>query len=271
MTAVVAGYWPPWTGINPNNATLEQSVRANSLDQMTPPAGTMNLNGQRLAVLGDPTLAQDVAPVKHSYGGWILDQTGWTRTSNTTFTTPTNETAIYTPGTKVRWQESAVQKYGVVASSSFAGVTTVTLMPTSDYVMAATPDNNTNQYAYGRPVDFPSAFAWAPTDNGFSAAPNLTGSYWSVNDGVCTLVHSLFANGTSNATTYTVNLPINASAVGTRIAMAIGDGNDNGAATMVFVQISGGGSIATLSKDPGHASWTASGAKGASFQIVYSI
>lgn len=269
MTAV--GYWPPWTGISSNNAALEQVIRANSLDQMTPPQATLLLNNQRLASAADPVNPQDVATSHQSYAGWSTDPNAWTRTGNTTFTQAANTTAYMVPGTKLRWQESAVQKYGVVATATFgAGTTTVTLAPTSDFVMAATPDGGTQQYSYGKPVDFPTSFTWVPTNTGFSANPNNTGSFWAVSDGLVTITYFCFTNGTSNATTYTItNLPIPQKA--SQGSVATGNGVDSGAATAVAGTISG--TTLTLVKGSVGSSspWTASGAKSADITMSYPI
>jgi hypothetical protein len=81
-----------------------------------------------------------------NYDGWSYDSRPWTFVSATTgaggglgtFTVHGNATSYLYPGVKVSWVDTGATKYGVVASSSFSvDTTTVTLIKTSDYTMAA--------------------------------------------------------------------------------------------------------------------------------------
>ena len=67
-------------------------------------------------------------PSSGGVGGdfWTADTA--TRTGNTTFTVATDKTATYSKGLVVRWTESSTQRLGMVVSSSFSSVTTVTIV-----------------------------------------------------------------------------------------------------------------------------------------------
>jgi hypothetical protein len=92
----------------------------------------------------------------------------WTRVSDTSFTSAGNATARFRKGTLLRWAESGVTKYGVVLSSTFGGVnTTINMIPTSDYVMATTPDVGSQYVSHGlNPEGFPAFFNYTPSYTG---------------------------------------------------------------------------------------------------------
>ena len=60
-------------------------------------------------------------------GGVWVTFTG-TRTANTTFTVAGNQTSIFTKGLIIKWSESTDVKCGMVISSSYSTVTTVTIV-----------------------------------------------------------------------------------------------------------------------------------------------
>lgn len=250
------------------SANVEAVIRANTLDQLAAPAASVLFNSQRLVSLADGTLATDAATIRQVLNGiWLVDGNGWTRTGNTTFTQAADTTSYIKPGTKLSWKEAGVQKYGVVSTAVFAtGTTTVTMMPTTDFVMAATPDAGM-AYAYDNPFGFPTSFAWAPVSTGFASGPTQAGSWWSVHNGLCFCSYFIFIAGTSNATTYTVVAPIAAKS-GPAI-VTIGDGTDNGTAVIVRAAVTTG--TITLTRDPGNLAWTASGNKSGTFYLTYPI
>jgi hypothetical protein len=213
-----------------------------------------------------------------TWPGWNATGVPWARVSNTQFTlsSGTDLTAQYVPGMKLMWTESGVTKYGVVASSSFASsTTTVNLIPTTDYVMAATPD--VEPHACWSPFhqpDFPSRFAYAPSVTGFSTAPSVSESWWSVSDGLCFVNLAWLVPGTSNTTGFTVNLPIE-SGTGASLVAGLAAGEDSGAGVAASFSIVSSNTFVTLYKGSGlglaAASWTASGSKNAGFQAAYPI
>ena len=238
------------------------SIIENIPAQNFTPTAAWNLNGQRLN--------------NFSMTGWVSDGTTWTRTSNTTFTVPTNLTAIYQTGVVVKWQESGTQKYGTVLSSAFTSLTTVTLVPTSDYVMAANPDGGSNQYAnswLGTPYDFPSVFAWSgAAATGFSSAVTLTNMQFSIKPGRrITLSYGIFGV-TSNATTMTLTgMPIGSSAGAgsTGGAVAAAQAIDAGVLVEAYANIVPSTTTVQLFRYGLSTAWTASGQKAASGQIEY--
>lgn len=182
---------------NTNFVGLVEAVPAQN---MTPTAA-WSMNGQKL--------------YDFAQSGWVQDGTTWTRTSNTTFTVPGNVASVYETGVIVKWTESGTQKYGIVASSAYTTLTTVTLVSTSDYVMAASPDANSNNYAQswlGIPYDFPGSFTWSGVGVSGGTSPTVSYATFSIKPGRRILM-SFAVTCTSNAGTFTLTgLPITSAA-----------------------------------------------------------
>lgn len=256
-------------------ANVESIIRANRLDQMAVPTAKLNFGGEAVGNAADGTFGTDLATVEQT-AGWIQDSNAWTRTSNTTFTVPGNLTAIYLPGTVVKWQESAVQKYGVVVSSAFTSLTTVTIVQTT-ISMAASPDANTNFYSHGVPTDLPAQFTWSGiAQAGWSGSPTLLGFFSVV--GPRRIEFMFYISGTSNATTATCTLPIAAAASNVFASISAQDNATSAAwanTTTMPGACSTTASSNTLSFGKGanvaSGAWTASNTKTIIGQLIYPV
>lgn len=254
------------------SASFESAVETLKLNQLQNPNGAVNMGSNQINALSDGINATDAATLEQTQQ-WVQDTNAWTRTANTTFTTAANTTAIFGPGVVVKWKESGVQKYGVVASSAFTTVTTVTLVSTTDYVMAANPDANTNYYSYGVPRDFPNSFTWSGIGaTGISGSLSITLATFTVKPGRRMLVN-FNVSGTSNANSFTLTgLPISSSSTGA--AYGACTGIDNNDWTPASLNIAASSSSIVASKVyPGvsllTATWTTSNSKGLLGQIEY--
>lgn len=250
-------------------SNVESIIRSQPTNLLTPPTAAVPGGGQRYSGLGTPSAIGDAMPL------WNYDGTTWTRVSNTQFTIASvnDLTPFYAKGTALKWQESGgTQKYGVVASSSFAGSTvTVNLIPTTDFVMTANADAATNGYSYvPHPPGFPTSFAWTPTVTGFGAGagPTLpTSCWWSLNGGLITVSFAWFGAGTSNAGTFTITnapLPFAGTTVSAAGPCVVTDSGTQGPGLMSIV-----GSVITLTKAAGTATFASTGNKNASGAITY--
>lgn len=159
--------------------------------------------------------------------GWIPRTETWTRTGNHTFTVTGNLTTTFRKGTKVRYKDGGSYEYGVVASSAFSSVTTVTLFTNTDYAMAATTITDTYISYIENADGFPDWFAYSSTVGGFSGTPTQVGRYRV--SGKTVLVH-LYIEGTSNATTFTATAPV-ANGLGVTIFFQPARGVNNSNAT----------------------------------------
>ena len=119
-------------------------------------------------------------------------------------------------------------------------------------------------------------FPWAeytPSYTGFSSDPTIKTRY-AVHGKVCIVTAAATANGTSNATSFTMSAPFTAATVSSMIwANALAYYVDSGSATYGNgrAAISSGSSTITLSAETGPTGWTSSGNKAATFMLIYEI
>ena len=264
----------PGTWVSPlTNAAGEQAIRNQRLNQMSVPSADVGMGGFTFLDLGQGALSNQPARMDQ-LGGWIPDPNVWTYVSGTSFTVPGNLSTLYTVGLHVKWSEAGVPKYGCVASSSYdstTGLTTVTLIATSAYAMAVTPDALSVYYSFTNPPDYPHAFAWTPVYNGFSTAPTPAQCWWALNNGIMTCAVFTYIAGTSNADTFTINAPVVSNAsfgMGMNPAFA----TDNGTPGLfAMAYILAGDAVISLELAGGPSTWTASGQKGAAFVCAYPV
>jgi hypothetical protein len=208
--------------------------------------------------------------------------------ANAAITIPAESGAILVKQTSTIWQ--AHYTFGAVVPPNFA-----TLVP---YVGAT---SNVNLGAYGITVadeaygsgwdgslEVPTKNAvydkiqsigswdnWTPTLTGFSANPTNSVYRYSLNGKVCTLAIRQGANGTSNATTFTISLPFTAATITNMLWMAPTAAIVNNGATPTtsgMAQIASAGTTMELFIDQNNGAWTAANGKRVKgMQIVYEI
>jgi len=235
------------------------------LTELTAPITT-----DMLAIVDDPggsPVTKKVQAGSLFTDGWVNDGTVWTYVSASTFSIPGNVTATYQKGTFLKWTQTTV-KYGVVVSSSYSAPnTTVTIVVNTDYTIANAAIS-ANYFSYAaNPRGWPGWFAYTPTFAGFSAAPTVVAKFNIVNK-VCHVLIYTSAPGTSNATNFTITMPVVSSITST---ISVGDLVDNSAAVASgLAQIPAASSTLTLLKSAA-GTWTNANNKYASFGIFYAI
>ncbi len=198
--------------------------------------------------------------------GWVDDSAHtWTYASASTFTIAgVDLTSVFTPGTRLKFTQTTV-KYGIVASSSFSTNTTVTIIVNTDYVLANAAIS-ANYYSYvANPQGYPGWFNYTSGCAGFSAL-STNDARFATNGRVCQLaVHFI---GTSNATTFTFNLPV-ACVAAEQFNYFLTLSNDNSVTAvrrLAFATTTSGRFDAALNANNG---WTASGVKSAVIDLAY--
>jgi hypothetical protein len=193
--------------------------------------------------------------------------------SATTFTMSGDYTAVIGKGTKIKLTQTTA-KYFYAASASYAGgVTTVTIYANTSYTLANAAITLPN-YANGFPFDFPGLLSYTPTFTGFSADPGLGTCQYKVIDGMCFAAIKLTTNGTSNATTFTISLPITAKITAGAEWYTYTTPTDNGAiqSTPGLVIITSGATTAAIYKNASNTAFTNTGAKNCfGFDIWYPV
>lgn len=176
--------------------------------------------------------------------GWISVSDTWTRTGNHTFTVSGDVTADpnYAKEIKVKYNDGAVD-YGVIASTSYSAPnTTVTLIPNTDYTMAAATITGTYISKIDKPDGWPGWFNYSPT---YSGSGSMT--YTSVTTTIAkwrmsgqTLIATVAASGTTGGTasnSLRASAPTNEAFAAITNPASYADG---GASTLGFSFISAG-------------------------------
>ena len=193
--------------------------------------------------------------------GWIAAGETWTYASAGTFTVAGDVTAKYKKGTRIKLTQTTVKQMVCYADATYSAPdTTVYVTGGSDFTLANAAIT-LPFYSYGNPPDFQMWFTWAPTQAGFSSDP-ANGVYQFMLIGTaCTLVVRQPTAGTSNATTFTVSIPIVALTLTNVAWSAMGFGTDAGALLTAMGFIVSGGTVLTLYKNLSATGWTNSGNK----------
>ena len=177
------------------NKTLTSPVINTPTGDVATLTGTQTLTNKTLTT---PTIAN-----LRGYDGWNDANETWTYASASTFTVPTDLTAKYVKGTKIKWTQTTV-KYGVVVASSFGASTTVTIAVNTDYTIANAAIS-ANFYSYETiPQGWPDWFSFTAGFTGFSVNPTVTLSKWRIEGKTCFIRYIGNANGTSNTTGFTI-------------------------------------------------------------------
>ncbi len=111
--------------------------------------------------------------------GWLPKMETWSRTGNHTFNISGSGdvTAAYRKGAFIRYKDGGSYEYGVIGSSSFASsMTTVNLIPNTNYTMAAATITDRYISYIHDPEGFPRYFDYQPTFAGSATAGNPTGT-----------------------------------------------------------------------------------------------
>ena len=200
--------------------------------------------------------------------GWIKTD-NWTYVSSTSMTVSAIDYARMDVGTKIKLTQTTV-KYFYVASKS--GGNTINLVPTTDYTLANAAITSPYLSNASTPVGFPSAFNYQPSWTGITAAQTGVFRYW-IKDRICTVAHTRSANGTSNATSFTVTGPLASANIASMIWRGSGGGTDNNSnlTSPILCTIAANTTTINLFKDFAGSAWTSSNAKGADIILSYEV
>lgn len=265
------------TSITVAGTAANPTVKTGTLDVIAadhPPAADWSNNSHKITSLANGTAAQDAAAFGQITGadGWVDDTAEtWTFATATTFTVATDLTAKYSKGTRLKLTQSATVKYFVVVASSFAaGSTTVTITGGSDFTFAnATVSANFHSYQIN-PQGYPGWFTYSCAPTGFSGTPTQNSSRFSVVGRACSIY--IDVTGTSNATTFTLQLPIAAAKANESVAVPLTDNSAN-SSTPAMAWVASAGTTLSMSKTMAFntSGWTAAGTKATQVSMTYEI
>lgn len=195
--------------------------------------------------------------------GWIPAGETWTYASATTFTISGDQTAKYGKGDKL-WLTQTSSKYFYIVAVSYSNPnTTITVCAGDVYSLANAAITSPFYSKAQSPVGFPDWFTWTPTLTGFSANPTTTIALFRLDGTTCTIqIHQIGA-GTSNATTFTISLPITAATRATLIWANLVRTYNNGAynTSPGFLTIGSAATAAAVQNNLSSTAWTNTGGK----------
>lgn len=215
---------------------------------------------------GDPEVSWSLENIT---SGWMDVSDTWTYASSTTITVPSDATTKYSVGDKIRLKQGGGYKYFYVVGVSS---TTLTVTGGSDYSVAnaAITDNSFSNVV--SPLHFPQWFSYNPTSTGFSSDPTSVTAKFNIIGKQVTYYVLQGAAGTSNSTSFTISLPVDAASTARTLkyaAQVMDNGTDQ--TTPGVAEISNTTSVVDVYKNWAFGSWTASGGKKASFTVIYDI
>jgi hypothetical protein len=140
--------------------------------------------------------------------GWVDPNETPTKGSGQTLVfAGVDRTSTYRVGDFIKLTDTT-EKFFQVITSAFSTNTTLTLATNADYTLVGNPTAGTFRFSHVRPNAFPDWFAYVPTFVGFTAGiPTYTAKF-SINGRLCTFYIQMSADGTSNATNFTVTAPV---------------------------------------------------------------
>lgn len=206
-----------------------------------------------------------------SWDGWQTANEAWTYASATTITVPSDATTKYAIGDRIKLTQSATVKYFYVVG---VASTVLTITGGSDYTFT----NNaitSNYYSHSAsPLNFPQWFNFTTTPTGFSANPTYI-SRFNITARMCTVAFRTLSAGTSNATTFTVSVPVTTATITNMFwGTNFWNSTDNSVNTANPGRAYIGSNSTTITVGKANNAdnnWTASGTKEASFVLSYEI
>lgn len=170
-------------------------------------------------------------------------------------------------GDKIKFTQTTTKYFIVIAVSS----TVLTVTGGTDYIVTTPTAISSFRYSKAsNPQGFPQWINYTPTPTGFSAVPANAVYRFRVANGSCDLQVTQATNGTSNATTFTLPLPITCKAVANFRVNVPAIVVDNATVATGHIIISSTDSSATIYKSL-YGAWTNSGGKAADFTVSYPI
>lgn len=193
--------------------------------------------------------------------GWTPVTDSWAYALADAITIPSDGTTVYQKGVKIRFKQGAGYKY---YTASAVAATLLTVLVNSDYTVANAAITDV-AYSYAEsPFGWPVYFNFVPTLTGFSADPTTTVYRYKPSSGSMRIDIRQTANGTSNATTFTMTLPATAATV-TNMVWISADAsvvdNSAGVTTPGAIFVSSAGTVMNIYTNQQAAGWTSSGGK----------
>lgn len=166
------------------------------------PVGTVS---QVLTVIGGvPSWSTPAAVPTVPVDGWTSVSAAWTYASASTITVPSGAASLYQKGDRIKFTQTTVKYFVVVAVAD----TLLTVAVNTDYTVANAAISAISYSHQVSPIGYPGWFNYAVTFGGFSVDPSGGSKGFQIIGNTCFITVYGMSNGTSNATTTTVTVPV---------------------------------------------------------------
>jgi hypothetical protein len=201
-------------------------------------------------------------------GGWFAGISTWVYASATTLTVSATEAASMSVGTKLQLTQTTVKYFYVTGVSG----TTITVTGGSDYTLASAAITSPSWSNATSPVGFPTWFTYSATFAGFSVNPTGVFSRFKIEGRSCTVAHYETAAGTSNATTFTISLPVTAATISGANWLVLCSVANSGSFAAGIAAVSSASTVMGFGKDVSNNNFTNSGLKQClGVELIYEI
>ena len=221
------------------------------------------------ATLAKWCVTQGSSLVNAILDGWVNVDETWTYAAASTFTVPTDQTARYHKGTRLKFTQTTVKYAVVVASSYSAPDTTVTIAVNTDYTIANAAITSPFFSYQSNPQGYPGWFNFTPVWTGFSVDPTVSARF-AVVGRTCFYQGQHTLDGTSNSTALTVTAPI-AALNNHYFAVTVQSVDNGGALTGPGLLRFTSSTVITAYTNLALAGWTNVGGKGIFWNFAYPI
>lgn len=199
-----------------------------------------------------------------SSDGWRSFSETVTYSSGSAVVITGDYTSQFRKGVKFKFDQGGTTEYfACVGNSLSSGTTTLTLVGDAGTPIGTSAISNVYYSNSFTPEGYPPLFSWSPTLTGFSSNPSGN-YYYNVKDSEVFAIIDQSSDGTSNATSFTISLPVDMNTDFNEQRGLISTLRDSGTlqATPGMWLISGTApSTMRLYKDSTQAPWTNTGVK----------
>lgn len=196
---------------------------------------------------------------------WIPITDTWAYASASTITVPTDYTARFEKGVRIRFKQGGAYKYFAVIT---VAATLLTVAVNTDYTVASATITDIYYSFDPLPIGYPGLFTFTPTIVGFSGSPPVPICRYFILGNLMHFVYSQATVATSTTTGYTVTMPVTAKNVANYFQFdSIPDCRNNGVIEAAGVVYATPASATLTLLRSAQAAWTNSGNKLASFTI----
>lgn len=226
------------------------------------PVGTSN---QVLTTIAGVPAWQTLSIPLSPTDGWITTSATLTYASATSVTT-SGSVIAYPKGTRVKFTNNSTTFYGIVASTSGS---TINFIPNNDYAVNNSAISNPFYSYQINPQGYPGWFNYTVSWGGFSVNPSGGITRFAGVGTICFVEINEPSNGTSNSTSLTFTLPVNAGQTLFIIATPFVVDNNAAQTSPGRIDLTSGSTTAVAYKTLAEGAWTSTSGKNVITNFFY--